>query len=169
MISTPTTPFPNHLSPCSPCSPCSLHLRLPCYVTLYPINTPAPSLRGARFEICSPVYSLAALWISPVFATNLGCFSVFGLLCFWQREPGLDKSPSKEKSKIPVNCLCQVADRIFVLRPDVRPKPLRWESRVQDIGPPEASWPHVISLSESSLRDLCWNAKTQLHSMTSKL
>ena len=63
-----------------------------------------------------------------------------------------------------------VADRVFVshmLWPGVRPEPLRWESRIQDAGPPETSWPHVISISKSSPRDLCLNAKTQLHSTTS--
>ena len=62
-----------------------------------------------------------------------------------------------------------VADRVLGLQLHVRPEPLRWESRVQDIGPPETSKPHVISIGESSLRDLCLNVKTQLHSTTSKL
>ena len=57
----------------------------------------------------------------------------------------------------------------LVLWPGIRPEPLRWESRVQDIGPPETSQPHVISNGESSPRDLHLNAKTQLHSTTSKL
>ena len=51
----------------------------------------------------------------------------------------------------------------------VRPEPLRWESRAQDIGPPETSQPHVISNGERSPRDLHLNAKTQLDSKTSKL
>ena len=50
-----------------------------------------------------------------------------------------------------------------------RHEPLRWESRVQDIGPAEASWLHIISNDESSPRDLHLNTKTQLHSTTSKL
>ncbi|XP_057404314.1 serine/threonine-protein kinase MRCK alpha-like [Balaenoptera acutorostrata] len=62
-----------------------------------------------------------------------------------------------------------VTHRVLVLRPGVRPVPLRWESRVQDIGPPETSWLHIISNSESSPRDLHLDAKTQLHSKTSKL
>ena len=57
-----------------------------------------------------------------------------------------------------------VADRVLVLQPGVRPEALRWESWVQDIGPPETSQPHVISISESSPRDLCLKVKTQLHS-----
>ena len=65
--------------------------------------------------------------------------------------------------------LSHVADRVLVLWPGVRPVPLRWESRVQDIGPPETSRPHVISNSESSPRDLHLSTKTQLHSTTSKL
>ena len=62
-----------------------------------------------------------------------------------------------------------VADRVLVLQPSVRPEHLRWETRVQDTGPRETSRPHVISISESSPRDLCLNAKTQLHAMASNL
>ena len=65
--------------------------------------------------------------------------------------------------------ICRVADRVMVLRPGVRPEPQRWESRVQDTGPPETSQPHGISFSESSPRDLRLNDKTQLHPTTSKL
>ena len=65
--------------------------------------------------------------------------------------------------------LSRVAGRVLVLQPGVRPEPPRWESLVQDVGPPEISWPHVISISESSLRDLHLNTKTQLHPMVSKL
>ena len=64
---------------------------------------------------------------------------------------------------------CRVADRVLVLWLGVRPEPLRWEIRVQDIGPPETYRSHIISNGESSPRDLHLNAKTQLHSMTSKL
>ena len=63
----------------------------------------------------------------------------------------------------------RVADRVLVFLSGVRSKPLRWESRVQDTEPPETSRPHVISISEGSPRDLCLKAKTQLHSMASKL
>ena len=66
-------------------------------------------------------------------------------------------------------CTSRVADRVFMLQPGVRPVTLRWESRVQDICPPETSWLHVISNSESSPNDLHLKDKTQLHSMTSKL
>ena len=45
----------------------------------------------------------------------------------------------------------------------------RRESQVQDIGPPETSQPHVVSISESAPRDLRLNAKTQLHPTASKL
>ena len=65
--------------------------------------------------------------------------------------------------------LSHLADRALVLWPGVLPEPLRWESQVQDSGPPETSQPHIISNGESSLRDLHLNVKTQLHSMTSKL
>ena len=63
----------------------------------------------------------------------------------------------------------RVGDKVLVLWLGVRPVPLRWESWVQDIGPPEISQLHVISNSESSPRDLQLNAKTQLLSTTSKL
>ena len=65
--------------------------------------------------------------------------------------------------------LSHVADRVLVLRLDVRPEPLMWESQAQDIGPRESSWPQVISISKSSPRDHHLNAKMQLHSTTSKL
>ena len=35
--------------------------------------------------------------------------------------------------------LSHVADRVLLLWPGARPEPLRWESQVQDIGPPETS------------------------------
>ena len=62
-----------------------------------------------------------------------------------------------------------VAERVLVHQPGVRSEPQRWESQVKDIGSPETSQTHVISISERSPRDLHLNAKTQLHSMTSKL
>ena len=61
------------------------------------------------------------------------------------------------------------ADRVLVLRLGVRPEAWTWKSRVQDIRLPETSWPHVISISERSPRDLHLSAKTQHHSTTSKL
>ena len=48
--------------------------------------------------------------------------------------------------------LSRVAGRVLVLQPGVGPEPPRWEGRVQDIGPPETSWPHVISIRELSQR-----------------
>ena len=60
-------------------------------------------------------------------------------------------------------------DRVLVPQPDVSPVPLRWERRVQDIGPPETSQLHVISNGKSSPKDLHLNDNTQLHSTTSKL
>ena len=65
--------------------------------------------------------------------------------------------------------LNHVVDRVLVLQLGIRPVPLMWESRVQDIGPPETSQLHIISRGETSPRDLHLNAKTQLHSTTSKL
>ena len=69
----------------------------------------------------------------------------------------------------PSNTSSRVADRVLVLQPGVRPAPLRWDSWVQNIGPPKTSRSHVISNGESSPRDLHLNAKSQLHSTTSKL
>ena len=63
----------------------------------------------------------------------------------------------------------QWADRVLVFRPGGRPEPLRWESWVLDIGPPETSCSHVIQIGKTSPRDLHLNTKTQLHSTTSKL
>ena len=60
-------------------------------------------------------------------------------------------------------------NRVLMLRPGVRHEALRLESWVQDIGPPENSQPHVISIGKSSPRDLCLNSKTQLCLRTSKL
>ena len=65
--------------------------------------------------------------------------------------------------------LSRVADRALVLWLGVRPEPLRSKSQVQDIGPPETSQPHVISIGESSPRDLCLNTKIQVHPKASKL
>ena len=63
----------------------------------------------------------------------------------------------------------RVTDRVLVLQAGVRSVPLRWESWFPVIGPPETSWPHVISNGESFPKDLHLNAKKQLHSTTSKL
>ena len=65
--------------------------------------------------------------------------------------------------------LSQVADRVLVPQLGARPEPLRWESQVQDIEPPDTSSYCIISISKSSLRDLCLNGKTHLHSTTNKL
>ena len=83
---------------------------------------------------------------------------------YWDTGDGV--VPDGENS---ASILSHVADRVLVLQPSVRPEPLRWESWVQDIGPPETSQPHVISIGESSPRDLRLNAKTQLHSTANKL
>ena len=85
----------------------------------------------------------------------------------WQKTSDFRRSffPRQETPPIPG----RVADRVLVLWPGVRPEPLRWESPVQDIVPPETSQPHVISNGESSPTDLHLNATTQLHSTTSKL
>ena len=45
--------------------------------------------------------------------------------------------------------LSRVSDRVLVFWPGVRALPLRWESQLQDIGPPETSQLHVISNGEN--------------------
>ena len=62
-----------------------------------------------------------------------------------------------------------VPDRVLVIRPDVKPEPLRWEGLVLDIAPRETTQPYVISNDKVSARGLHLNTKTQLHSTTSKL
>ena len=101
---------------------------------------PSPLPSWSRFETCSPVSSLCCKHgLSP-----------FWLAANWAKQTG------------------RVADRVLVLRPGVRLEPLRWEIQVQDSGPPETSRPHVVSIGESSTRDLRLSAKIQLHSMTSE-
>ena len=141
--------------------------RLPCCIILYLINTPTPCLLGARFEICSPVFSLVALWISPVFTANLGYLSILACCVSDKGNLAWINCPAKKnprhQSDFCHSCLCFVTDRVLLLQPGVRPEPLRWESRVQDFGPQEISWPHVISISKSSPSDFRLNTKTQLH------
>ena len=60
------------------------------------------------------------------------------------------------------------ADRVLVLYPGVRSVPLMWEIRVQDTAPQETSRLKITSNGKNSPRDLQLNAKTQLHSTTSK-
>ena len=64
---------------------------------------------------------------------------------------------------------CCVAGKVLLHQPGVGPEPPRWESRVQDVGPPETSWPHRILISESAPRDFCLKTKTQLQPRTSRL
>ena len=84
---------------------------------------------------------------------------------YWTLAEDLRPPKRQETTHVPG----RVADRVLVLRPGVMPEHLRWESQVQDTGPPETSRPHIISIGESSPRDLHLNAETQLHSTTSKL
>ena len=82
----------------------------------------------------------------------------------WQKTSDFSKGKN-----LPMYLAVWMTGYLLVLQPGVRPVPLRWESRVQDMGPPETSWLHVISNGESSPRELHLNTKTQLHSTTSKL
>ena len=77
---------------------------------------------------------------------------------YWTLAEDLRLPKRQENPHVP-GC---VADRVLVLWPGVRPEILRWESRVQDTGTPETSWPHITSIGNSSPRDLHLNAKTQL-------
>ena len=65
--------------------------------------------------------------------------------------------------------LSHVADRVLGYWLCVRAVPLRWESRVEDIGPPETHWFDIISNGESSPRDHHLNTKTWLLATTNKL
>ena len=65
--------------------------------------------------------------------------------------------------------LSPVADRVFTFWLAVGPEPLGWKGWAWDIGPPGTSQLHVISIRESSPRDLCLNTKTHPYSMASKL
>ena len=110
--------------------------------------------QGHQASLCTSGQCPAPLAaLGPQLCAPARQFQGFGCQCLW----GIITSPAT----------CHVADRVLVLRLVVRPEPLRWESCVQDIGPPETSWPLVTSISKSSPRDLHLNAKTQLHSMTS--
>ena len=62
-----------------------------------------------------------------------------------------------------------MAYRVLVLQLAVRSEPLRWDSWVQDIGPPETSQPHIIWIGEISSRALRLNAQTQFHPTANKL
>ena len=110
---------------------------------------------------------------SPLFTANLRCLSI--LACCISEKGNLvwincpAKKNPRHQSHFYHSCLCQVADRVLVLQLGFRPMLLRWESLVQDIGPPETLRLHVISNSESSPRDLHLNIKTQLHATTSRL
>ena len=85
----------------------------------------------------------------------------------WKKKKKEDlRLPKRQETPKEPGC---VADKDIVLWLGVRPVPLRWESLVQFIGPPETSRLHVISNGESSPRDFHLNTKTQLHSTTSKL
>ena len=107
------------------------------------------------------LYLVLPLWIWPF----LLCFYIFNFnnIFFF---PFL---PSFLPSFLSFFLLSQVADRVLLLWPGVRPEPLRCESQVQDTRSPETSQPHVILKGKNSPRDLHLKAKTQLHSKTSKL
>ena len=63
-----------------------------------------------------------------------------------------------------------VDDRVLVLRPGIRPVPLRWESWVQYTGPSTRDLPAPCNIKKwKSPRDQHLNSKTQLYSTTSKL
>ena len=109
-------------------------------------SQPPPNAGGCKCAFC-----ISAVFSSPHPASCLRCPPCFDSCC----------SNHVRKSR--------VADRVLVLWPGVSPEPLRWESRVQDVGPPETSQPHVISNGKSSPTDLHLHAKTQLHSTTSRL
>ena len=64
--------------------------------------------------------------------------------------------------------LHHMACGVMVLWTGVRPEPLRWESRVQEIGLPKNSQPRGILIGKSSPRGLHLNTKTWLPPVASK-
>ena len=58
---------------------------------------------------------------------------------------------------------------LCMLQPGVRPKPPRWETQIEDVGPPENSWAHEILISKSSPKGLPLSKKTWPHPKTRKL
>ena len=114
---------------------------------------------GSRAQLLCGMWDLPRLGLEPVSPALAGRFSTTA-------PPG--KPCSFFFFFLPF-LLSRVAGRVLVLQPGVGPEPPRWEGQVQDIGPPETSRPHVISISESSPRDPRLNTKTQLHPMASKL
>ena len=65
--------------------------------------------------------------------------------------------------------LCWETCEILVLQYRVRPEPLRWETQVQDFGPPENSWSCGTSIDKSSLKGLQLNSRTKPHPKSRKL
>lgn len=68
-----------------------------------------------------------------------------------------------------LSLLCCVAWVVLVLQLGVRPEAPRWETQVQDGGPPDNSWPHETLINESSPKRCQLNAKTRPHPKVSKL
>ena len=77
----------------------------------YPLSHKYPSPLSSRSQIWD-LFScllLGCLVNKPWLHRKPQMSQRFDLLCFWQREPGSDKSPSKEKSKISVRFLPQLS------------------------------------------------------------
>ena len=104
-----------------------------------------------------------------IFCTDLRTPTNMGSKHQKERKGGKEAGAGRVTGSTWTRAESRVADRVLVLRPGVKSEPLRWDSWVQDIGPPETSKLHVISISMISPRDLHLNAKTQLHSVIHKL
>ena len=114
------------------------------YLEMNPTDSALESFRDKSGDVCVYVSLCDFCLFSFAFTIWFGVLSVFfSFFLFF-----LPFLPS------------HVAGRVLVLWPGIRPEPPRWESRDQDIGPPETSWP-----CESPPRDLQY----QLHPTASKL
>ena len=69
----------------------------------------SPLSSGSQISDLSSCLLLGCLVNKPGLYCKPRMSQGFGLLCFWQREPGWDKSPSREKSKTPVRFLPQLS------------------------------------------------------------
>ena len=118
-------------------------------------------------HLCGPALLAAHSHASPL-ASSLSCSDCSGsMFCTSRSMHPACPAASATLATVLSSGACR--SWVVVLQPGVRPEPLRWESWVQDIGQPKTSQPHIISIGESSTRDLHLNAKIQLHSTTSNL
>ena len=103
-----------HLFPKSPFPKIPMHPTIPmpqtallCYSSSH--KYPSPLSSGSQIWDLFSCLLFGCLVNKPCLRCKPRMSQRFSLLCFWQREPGSDKSPSKEKSKTPVRLLPQLS------------------------------------------------------------